>query len=303
MAEPKKPKNNDIAMSQTSKGRSDIGKPSSSASSYKSEIVVERVDIDDGDTKSLETLNEVRAKATTALEKIKFDFGENPFGHHEDFTEMTSNVFDYLKELRDDLGVPKVGPAAIKWMRDTIKQLHAVEDISAEEKFLRDEERLRSRTSFKRPGQMFMFNYQPLTRVDLDYYDTFPLVFIIELHNDGFTGINLHYLPSIYRERLFLLLMKFASGSFSNKDTRLILRYKYMMTQPLIRKYMKPCIKKYFYRRMDSYILRLPPEDWYIATFLPLARFKKKHKNSVWKETRLKIFREGLNMRDKGKNK
>jgi hypothetical protein len=295
MPKPKKTNNNDYMMSQTSKGRSDIGKPSSSASSYKAENTVLRVDIADGPEEEIETLEEMRKETTTAINRIRKDFGGSR--SKEDFTELTSNVFDYLKGIRDDLGIPKMGPAGIRWMRDTIKQLNSVEDISVEEKFLRDEKRVKSRTTFKRPGQMFMFNYQPLTRANLEYYDTFPLVFILELHNDGFLGINLHYLPPQLRERLFLNLIKFSSGSFENEDTRLILRYKYMMTQPLIRRLITPCIKKYFYRRMDSYILKIPPSDWYIATFLPLSRFKKKHYGGVWRDSRLIMNREGLNKR------
>ena len=297
MPKPKKTNNNDYMMSQTSKGRSDIGKPSSSASSYKAENTILRVDIADGPEEEIKTLEEMRKKTTSTLERIRLDFSANPWGDKEDFTELTSNVFDYLKGVRDDLGIPKMGPAGIRWMRDTIKQLNSVEDISVEEKFLRDEKRIKSRTTFKRPGQMFMFNYQPLTKANLKYYDTFPLVFILELHNDGFLGINLHYLPPQLRERLFLNLIKFSSGSFENEDTRLILRYKYMMTQPLIRRLLKPCMKKYFYRRMDSYILKIPPSDWYIATFLPLSRFKKKHYGGVWRDSRLIMNREGLNKR------
>ncbi len=291
------PKNliEDILMSLSSKGRSDIGSPDSSASSYKAKGTFTRVDTSDGPEEEIETLEEMRKETTSAIDKIREDFGG--MSAKEDFTELTSNVFDYLKGIRDDLGIPKMGPAAIRWMRDTIKQLNSVEDISVEEKFLRDEKRIRSRTTFKRPGQMFMFNYQPLTRATLDYYDTFPLVYILEMHNDGFLGINLHYLPPALRERLLLSLIKFSSGSFENEDTRLILRYKYMMTQPLIRRLVKPCIKKYFYRRMDSYILKIPPSDWYIATFLPLSRFKKKHFGAVWRDTRLKVYREGLNKR------
>ena len=79
-------------------------------------------------------------------------------------------VFDYLKELRDELNVEKFGPAGIKWMRDTIQQLHTMEDLSVEEKFVRDEKRIRARTSFKRIGWMYMFNYQPLHKDKEKYY-------------------------------------------------------------------------------------------------------------------------------------
>ena len=49
---------------------------------------------------------------------------------------------------------------------------------------------------------------------------------------------------------------------------------------------------------MDSFILKIPPEDWYIATFLPLSRFKKKNFKAVWKETRFKVFEDRINRRE-----
>ena len=128
--------NEDLSMSMSSKGRSNIGSPNSSAISYKAGNTVTRVDIDDGADEEIETIQEMRKETTSALERFRSDFvGENK----QDFTELTSIVFDYLIGIRDDLGIPKTGPAAIKWMRDTIRQLNTVEDISVEEKFIRDE--------------------------------------------------------------------------------------------------------------------------------------------------------------------
>ena len=252
------------------------------SNNYKSKIVVDRNDVVDDkfEGKTEQEINSYKKRLDAIAGR--------------DFTDMAENVFDTLKELRDEMGAPTKGNAAMLWMKNTIRSLHEIADISVEEKFIRDEKRLVSKTTFKRVGQMFMFNYQPANRIKLPYYDTFPLIFILRLDNDGFLGINLHYLPPQLRLLLFKMLMKFASGGFESKDTRLVLFYEYLMRQPTFRHYIKPCIKKYLYHRIDSYILRIPPEDWYIAVFLPLSRFKKKYRNKVWEETRRKILEDRL---------
>lgn len=252
------------------------------SNNYKSKVVIDRNDAvkDETDGKTEQELLSHRNRMQLIADR--------------DFTDMAENVFDTLKELRDEANAPTTGEAAMSWMRNTIRALHEIADIAVEEKFIRDEKRLVSKKAFKRVGQMFMFNYQPITRTKLPYYDTFPLIFILRLDNDGFLGINLHYLPMNLRVVLFKMLMKFKTGNVESKNTRLVLIYEYLMRQPKFRHYIKPCIKKYLYNRIDSYILRIPPEDWYIAVFLPLARFRKKHRTKVWEETRRKIVEDRL---------
>ena len=47
-----------------------------------------------------------------------------------------------------------------------------------------------------------MFFYDPKFKKTLPYYDTFPLVLPLETYNDGFLGINMHYLPIPLRVNL-----------------------------------------------------------------------------------------------------
>ena len=251
---------------------------------YKSKTVVDRADVV-AEKEEDETTIKIREKAEKRLGK---------FSAGVDFTDMAVNVFDELKKVRDEVGAPKFGAAGIKWMRNSIKALNELADISTEEKFIRDEKRLMTKRAFKRVGQMFMFNYQPINKSTLSYYDTFPVIFILKIETDGILGINLHYLPPYLRERVFLNLLAFTSGGLESDNTRLILIYERLMKKPKFRHYLKPCIKKYLYKRIDSYILRIPPEDWYIAAFLPVSRFKKKHRQLVWTETRRKILKDRL---------
>jgi len=254
------------------------------SNNYKAKVTIDRQDVVD-EKKEEDPTMALRKSAEQRLKKMAAG---------ADFTDMAVNVFDELKSIRDAVGAPKFGAAGIKWMRDSIKALNELADISVEEKFIRDEKRLMTTRGFKREGQMFMFNYQPVTKIKLKYYDTFPVIFILKLERDGFLGINLHYLPPQLREKVFINLLTFTSGGLETDYTRLILIYEKLMARPKFRHYIKPCIKKYLYKRIDSYMLRIPPEDWYIATFLPVSRFKKKHRQLVWTETRQQILKDRL---------
>jgi len=254
------------------------------SNNYKAKVTIDRQDVVD-EKKEEDPTMALRKSAEQRLKKMAAG---------ADFTDMAVNVFDELKSIRDAVGAPKFGGAGIKWMRDSIKALNELADISVEEKFIRDEKRLMTTRGFKRTGQMFMFNYQPVTKIKLKYYDTFPVIFILKLERDGFLGINLHYLPPQLREKVFINLLTFTSGGLETDYTRLILIYEKLMARPKFRHYIKPCIKKYLYKRIESYMLRIPPEDWYIATFLPVSRFKKKHRQLVWTETRQQILKDRL---------
>ena len=262
---------------------------------YKAKVTIDRQDVVDEKKEEDPTIS-LRKNAEKRLKEM---------ASGADFTDMAVNVFDELKGIRDAVGAPKFGSAGIKWMRDSITALNEIADISVEEKFIRDEKRLMTTRGFKREGQMFMFNYQPVHKSKLAYYDTFPVIFILKIESDGFLGINLHYLPPQLREKVFINLLTFTSGGLESDSTRLILIYEKLMARPKYRHYLKPCIKKYLYKRIDSYMLRIPPEDWYIATFLPLERFLKKHRSLVWVETRQKILQDRLHSgtEEKGYNK
>ena len=42
------------------------------------------------------------------------------------------------------------------------------------------------------PGMMYAFYYDPKHKETLPYYDTYPLVVIVELNSKGILGLNLH---------------------------------------------------------------------------------------------------------------
>ena len=63
-------------------------------------------------------------------------------------------------------------------------------------------------TTTVKPGNLYMFFYDPKTKEDLPYWDKFPMVLVLENYSDGFLGLNLHYLPPKFRVAFLTKLMK-----------------------------------------------------------------------------------------------
>ena len=62
-------------------------------------------------------------------------------------------------------------------------------------------------------GRLNMFFYDPKFKKKLPYYDTFPLVLPLEEYNDGFLGINFHYLPIPLRMALLDEVVDFSNNT------------------------------------------------------------------------------------------
>lgn len=140
------------------------------------------------------------------------------------------------------------------------------------------------RTETFSPGKLFFFYYDPKTKKDLPYYDKFPLVLVLEKQNDGFLGLNLHYLPIRYRVAFLDKLMDYAVLD-KNKDIH-SMRVSYDILQASSRlKEFKPCLKKYLYSQVQSKMLMVLPNEWDIAAFLPIQQFRKATANQVWQES------------------
>lgn len=133
-------------------------------------------------------------------------------------------------------------------------------------------------------GRMVMFFYDPKHKDRLPYYDTFPLVFPMEMYKDGFLGVNLHYVFPFVRARIMDEL--YSIGSDKNKGRIEKARLSYAMLKSVSSlERLKPCIKRYLFTHVRSKFLYIPPEFWDAAIFMPVERFKKANKNRVWMES------------------
>jgi len=139
-----------------------------------------------------------------------------------------------------------------------------------------------------KPGFMYLFNYDPKMKEELPYYDRWPLIFPFSSSDDGFLGMNLHYLPPIYRARLMDNLYGLITNEKYDETTRIRASYSFLNSAAKY-KYFTPCIKKYLTSHVRSRFLLIPANEWDIALFLPLQRFAKKGANFVYKDSRATI--------------
>jgi len=133
-------------------------------------------------------------------------------------------------------------------------------------------------------GGLFFFYYDPKTKEKLPYYDKFPLVLILEKYEDGFLGLNLHYLPIKYRVAFLNKLLEYGRFDQDGDPVRIRITYDILSTAKRFKEF-RPCIKRYLTNHVQSRILAVQPNEWETAVFLPVHQFKKARADTVWKES------------------
>jgi hypothetical protein len=133
-------------------------------------------------------------------------------------------------------------------------------------------------------GRLYFFLYDPKTKDELPYYDRFPLVLVLEKYDDGFLGLNLHYLPVKYRILFLRKLMQFAVLDDQDEIKRMRVTYDILNASKRFREF-KPCVKRYLFPHIKSRILAVQPEEWETAMYLPVHQFKGEKPQQIWKES------------------
>jgi hypothetical protein len=132
-------------------------------------------------------------------------------------------------------------------------------------------------------GGLYCFYYDPKTKDDLPYWDKFPLVLVLERYNDGFLGLNLHYLPIRHRAAFLDKLMDYAVMK-GDDIMKMRVTYDILTSTKRFREF-KPCIKRYLFPHLKSRILKIQPDEWEVAVFLPMHQFKGAKPQQVWQES------------------
>jgi hypothetical protein len=125
-------------------------------------------------------------------------------------------------------------------------------------------------------GKMYMFAYNPKHKDTLPYYDRFPLVVPYNLTNNGFIGINLHYLPPVLRAKLMNTVYQMNNSQQAHNVLSIASNHRYF----------KACVKQYLRGYVQSAYLNIEPANWDLALMLPTERFAKASKEQVWKDSR-----------------
>lgn len=145
-----------------------------------------------------------------------------------------------------------------------------------------------SNASVLTPGKMYVFFYDPKTKATLPYYDRFPLVFPFAATEDGFIGLNMHYLPHKLRFALLDRLLMFKNNDKFDETTKL--RYSWATINSMSKFALaKPCVKRYLKNHMRSPLTNISSEDWATAMMLPVERFVGASNAAVWADSRNKI--------------
>lgn len=179
--------------------------------------------------------------------------------------------------------IPARTDQARSWYRDTAKQFG--KNINEKSLMNKDKTRLVNRI---KPGNMYMFQYDPKFKDTLPYYDRFPLIFPFRVEGDRFWGINLHYLPHRIRAQLMDSLYDLVNNQRYDETTRIQGTFE-LLNRAARSRWIKPCVKQYLFSQMNSRFMYVYPSEWDIALFLPLERFSKATKSQVWAESKISM--------------
>ena len=134
-------------------------------------------------------------------------------------------------------------------------------------------------------GQMYLFAYNPKHRDTLPYYDRFPLCLPIEPAVGGFVGMNLHYLSYGLRAQLLGKLIETANDKTLSPDSKMLYNWDILKNASRFPE-VKACTKRYLSNQMQSRFLKVNPQDWKAAIFLPIDDFQKASAAKVHRDSR-----------------
>ena len=187
---------------------------------------------------------------------------------------MAKTIFDKVSGSLEDERINPRSEASRNWFLDKINFIS--QNISRD-KLMRQDPMTPVATVM--PGMMYMFYYDPKHSKTLPYYDSFPLVILIDMDSTGMTGLNLHYLPINLRQKLFYGLLNRTTGAMDEKSYMKI-TYDFLKSTRSLKEY-RPCYKKYLTKQIRGSIAKVPANEWETAVHLPLALFRKENEDTV----------------------
>lgn len=122
-------------------------------------------------------------------------------------------------------------------------------------------------------GKMYFFKYDPKHKATLPIYDIYPLVFPIERYNNGFLGLNIHYLAVPERQAFIEQLMRYATAKNLTPKSRLRLTYSLLASSQSLASEARPCIKRYLWSHVRTKFIEIPATEWDRAAVLPIELF------------------------------
>jgi len=182
---------------------------------------------------------------------------------------MAKTIDEYLNEITT---LAAGRDLSERWYRDRVREI--VPTRLTETNIISS---IRKGDSSTRPiyGLMNLMYYDPKLKESLPYYDVFPLVIPIKRLNDGFIGINFHYLSIPLRLGLLEKLQPLTQEGRRIGWNR-VSKFRYI----------KPCVKRYLATHVKSRFLKIEEEQMQLAAMMPVQRFRKESYRKVHAESR-----------------
>ena len=190
-----------------------------------------------------------------------------------------STLFQTLEYEAFRAGITPRTKESREWFR---KRIAGIKTVNRSTLMKEDPIQLKNRQVI---GGMYMFFYDPKHKKTLPYYDSFPLVIVLDKAEGGFLGLNLHYLPPTLRAKFLDRLMEISNDKRFDDNTKMQVSYN-MLKKAAKYKYFKPCIKHYLTDHIRSRLAYVPAPEWEIATFLPTADWQKASAGKVYSDSR-----------------
>jgi len=194
---------------------------------------------------------------------------------------VQESYLDTLKKAIDTGNISARARAAGNWFRSVINRTKGKFSDETPASLLSRQDTVSSALL----GKMYFFTYNPKWKATLPYYDAFPLIFPIERYTNGFLGINFHYLHPKDRAILMDQLKAYANNKRYDETTKLKLSYQMLAGFSKIKR-ARPTIHRYLNNKVNSKFVRINADEWEVALFLPVERFKKASKQKVWTDSK-----------------
>ena len=121
-------------------------------------------------------------------------------------------------------------------------------------------------------GNMYFYRYN--AEDNNEYYDRYPLIFMLRKRGNIFEGINFHYLAVSRRKKLFAQILTFMDTSTIETNSRIMVR-PYRKIILMSRSYIlgKITLHRYKQSNISSRIIKVRPEHWLDAISEPAEKF------------------------------
>lgn len=126
-------------------------------------------------------------------------------------------------------------------------------------------------------GKLYMYKYDPKHKETLPLYDIMPIVLITKMNEDGWTGINFHYMPTIARLKIMAGLYDIQSNTVWTEKKKINVSWS---TASAIgqavgkHEILSQSVKQYLANHVASPLVAISPKHWSMIIFLPFQRFK-----------------------------